>query len=477
LVFKGSIDNIRGDGTQLHDDSFNKSEFCTSLFLPSLSFQSSRRRTRHIFRNSEDLSNSVLESLVERLYPDRNGTIMLATWNLLPLLAGSAIFSMPFTVAIGGYFALVFMVLMSMMADITGVLLIDCLYEVSPNSRNRKRVRKDLADIARAVWGRVGAIIVHSIHIAYSILGNVINILLLAKSVYTLLHSCTKLSFVTLSCLFSIIVYPTLFIQKLTVLAYLSLMSVISIIFGTVALIAVFFKEKNEWAHNYSVIPFLDFERFPLVVGIIMYSCISHSVLPQVEGSMANPNESSTVIHVTYLFSTILKLFVGVFGALTFGLQTESLVTLNAGHINEITKIVLGVSSIGYAVLNYPLNMFIVCETIDKMITGTKFETTKRLYYLWVAASRFVLFAMTVVVALAFPYFGILLAIRGSLIGTCLIFVFPCYFHLKLKWKQLGWFQKFVEIWLLVLGIGMGAISFYVSIASLVIAVETGIEK
>ena len=404
FVFIGSINKTRGDGTQFHDDSLNKSEFCASLFLPSLSFQSSKRRTRHIFGNSEDLSNSVLESLVERLYPDRNGTVMLATWNLLPLLAGSAIFSMPFTVAVGGYFALVFMVVMSVMAAVTGILLIDCLYEVSPNSRNRKRVRKDLADIARAVWGRVGAIIVHSILVVYQILGDVINILLLAKSVYSLLHESTKLSFVALSCIFSILAYPTLFIQKITVLAYLSLLSVISIMFGIVALIVVFIKERGVWAHNYGDIDFLDIERFPLAVGIIMYSCISHSVLPQVEGSMANPKESSQVIHISYVFSTVVKLFVGIFGALTFGLQTESLITLNASSMNEATKAVLDVSSIGYAVLNYPLNMFIVCETCDKIIVGTRVETTKRLYYLWVAASRFVLFAITVIGAVSYTH-------------------------------------------------------------------------
>ncbi|XP_066919578.1 vesicular inhibitory amino acid transporter-like isoform X2 [Clytia hemisphaerica] len=472
----GSINNLRGDGTEFHEESLNKSDFCASLFLPSLSFQSSLPRGRHIFDDTRGSSNSVMESFVEKLYPDRRGTIMLATWNLLPLLAGSAVFTMPFAVVIGGYFSLVFMLVMSLMADVTGVLLIDCLYEISPNSGTRKRVRKDFADIGRSVWGRTGAFIVHSFLVVYLFLGDVLNMLLLSKSVYSLLHTCTKLSFVALSCLFSILAYPTLFIKRLTILAYISLLSIITILFSIVALIFVFIHERDSWSHNYKDIPFLNIERFPLAAGIIMFSCISHCVLPQVEGNLMDASNSSKVIHISYITSVLINILIGIFGALTFGLKTESLVTLNASRINEIIRTIIGVSSIGYSVLNYPLNMFIICETVDKIIHDTKVEQNKKYYYAWVALTRLVLFASTVGLALLIPYFGILLSLRGCLIGTCLVFVFPCYFHLKLKWQLLSWFQKTVEISLLVIGVVLGLCALYGTITSLVYAFETGVE-
>ena len=471
---EGSIAKMRGDGTVFHDESMNKSgEFCASLFLPSLSFQSSLPRARHIFGESRGSSDSVMESFVEKLYPNRQSTVAIGTWNLLPILAGSAIFSMPFAVVTGGYFSLIFMVVMSLMSDVTGVLLLDCLYEISPNSGRRKRVRKDLVDIARELWGRAGAFLMHFIVVVYLFLGDVLNMLLLAKSVYSLLHTCTKLSFVALACLFSILAYPTLFIKRLTILAYISLLSIISIMLGVVMLIFIFIKEHNVWAHNYGDIPFLNVEKFPLAVGMIMLTCISHNALPRIEGNLIESSDAPKVIHASYTIATTLNILIGIFGALSFGLKTESLVTLNASRVNEIVKTVIGVSSICYAVLNYPLNMYIVCETIDKITVSTRIKENKKLYYSWIAVTRLILFASTVALALAVPYFGIILGLRGSLIGTCLVFVFPCVFHLKLKWRQLPWHHKLMDIGLLIFGLVLGGISFVVTILTLCTAIQT----
>lgn len=89
--------------------------------------------------------------------------------------------------------------------------------------------------------------------------------------------------------------------------------------------------------------------------------------------------------------------------------------------------------------------------------------------------TRFVLFASTVGLALAVPYFGIILGLRGSLIGTCLIFVFPCFFHLKLKWRQLPWYHIVLEICLLILGLVLGGISFIVTGMRLCTAIQTNL--
>ena len=85
-------------------------------------------------------------------------------------------------------------------------------------------------------------------------------------------------------------------------------------------------------------------------------------------------------------------MFIGIFGALSFGLKTESLVTLNASVVNEIAKTIIGVASICYAVLNYPLNMFIVCKIIEKITISTRIEENRKLYYCWIIMTRFVLF-------------------------------------------------------------------------------------
>ena len=468
---------------QWSSKSISANELHASIFLPSLTLTSNSKTRSCLEDSRQRLSHggsitqsggSVLISLVEKLSTDRGATLILAIWNLLPLLQGSAVFSMPYTVVKGGYMTLLFIAIMSLMADVTGLILTDCLYEVSPRSGIRKRVRKDYVDIARTVWGNHGARLLNVILVFYLFTGDVVNILLLGKSIYDVLSPVTSLSFASLTAIFSVLAYPTLFITRLTILAYLSMLSVFSIMIGIVAVIVVFILQSSVWMENIKTIPMFDMEGFPLAMSIVMFSCLTHSVLPQVEGNMADASKCPRAVHNSYFSSAILKIIVAFLGAITFGSTTQSIITLNVGSANTIARIICAVALIGFAIFNYPLNMFVVCETMDNLVEDTKIGKENKYYYPWLFITRLILVVVSVVVALVLPYFGILLAVRGSLIGTCLIFVFPCYFHLKLKWKKLSNFQRFVDILLIIIGTLVGSTGLYASVKALVIAVQTG---
>ena len=77
-----------------------------------------------------------------------------AIWNLLPLLQGSSVFSMPYAVILGGYVTIGFIALMSIMGDLTSLILIDCLYDESKDPKSRKRIYKDYTALAKAVFGQ-----------------------------------------------------------------------------------------------------------------------------------------------------------------------------------------------------------------------------------------------------------------------------------------------------------------------------------
>ena len=79
-----------------------------------------------------------------------------AIWNVLPLLQGSSVFSMPYAVILGGYVTIGFIVLMSIMGDLTSLILIDCLYDddSGKSSMTRKRIHKDYTALAKAVFGQ-----------------------------------------------------------------------------------------------------------------------------------------------------------------------------------------------------------------------------------------------------------------------------------------------------------------------------------
>ena len=75
---------------------------------------------------------------------------------------------------------------------------------------------------------------------------------------------------------------------------------------------------------------------------------------------MKNPSDAPKAIHLSYFLSAILKVLIGVLGALTFGSNTNSIVTLNASKMNRIAEIVFAISNIGFGVFNFPLCMFVV---------------------------------------------------------------------------------------------------------------------
>ena len=392
-----------------------------------------------------------------------------AMWNILPL--GTSVFSLPYCVVVGGYIVLPLIFIISAMADATGILLVDCLYVVSPKTKQRRRVNSNYIDIARCVWGERGAHIFNVFLVFYLFSGCVVNIIILGKSIYDLLHPSTKLSFGLLTMIFSALVYPTLFVKKLTILAYLSMAAVFSVLVGIFTIIVAFFFEIENWKINKNEISEMNIDGLSLASGIIMLSCEVHSVLPHAEGSMKDSSKINRVLHQSYLATAIVKFLVAFLGSLAYGLLTQSIVTLNIATANRSAHIVCSLTLLVYAILNYPLNMFIISEFIDSLTESTKIKTSQLIFYLWVACTRLVLITLTVVVAVFVPYFAVVLGLRGSLIGTCLIFIFPCYFHLKLKWNLLSRRQRIWDIFLLVIGSLFGAAGLYASITRLIASV------
>ena len=399
-------------------------------------------------------------------------SVPLAMLNILPL--GTSIFSMPFCVMDGGYFVLVAIILISIMADASQTLLADCLYAISPKSKLRKRVHASYIDIARAVWGEKGGKMLSLTLVTYQFTGVVVNILILGKNVYNLLHPFTSLSFGSVTAIFSVLVYPSLFIRKLTVLAYFSMTALTSLVVAVISIFVLFFIQSGNWKNHVNNIDVLHLDGFLFSLGIIMLSCATHSILPQVEGSMRDNTKINQAIHQSFLLTAILKFIMALFGSITFGLNTQTMITLNAASVNQSVNIISSLGLIGYAIFNYPLSMFLVSESIDSLIDDTKIEKNKMLLYGWVAATRLITVSLSVVVAIVMPYFGVLLSIRGSVLGTCLMFIFPCYFHLKLKWKVLAKWRRCLEILLLICGTLIGVAGFYSALVHIISTVKSG---
>lgn len=450
-----------------------------SLFIPSFQFslyssvvsisRSLNQRSVAISMNGESSkSKSTTMTLFERLSEDGQATTILALWNMINMiLASSSVLAMPYTIALGGFAALFLILVIGFFDDITSVLLVECLYEISPKSRLRKRVRASYAEIAADVWGPMGGRLVDFITVSLSYCCCVLMVMVMGSSIMELLRSLVVLSLQEWCLLCALAMLPTVFIKRLSILAWLSMLAVLAVFIIIFIVLGFSLGDSNTWALEN--IPSFNLNTFSVSLGIIMFSYCGHTVFPGIEGSMQEPKKYKKVSHGAFTSVTVMKFLVALFCCLTFGSNTQSIVILNlSSSYGSILSKIATFLVIVNIYFSYPLNMFVVSGTLD-IVLLPKFPICykdKRYNYLWVFVTRTILVFSTLGIAIAVPHFGLLMSIFGSLFGVCITLIFPCLFHLQLKWNKLRWYSKLFEMFIVLFGMAAGTLGLiYSSIA------------
>ena len=428
--------------------------------LQPLLQSTSSRQTIHRSISSQ---TSVIASLTENLSKDRRSTLFMAVCNMLPGLQGSIIFGIPFAIMKGGFFFIPTFVLLCIMADYSGLLLVDCLYAVSPRSKMEKRVHSDLIDITKACWGIIGSKCVNALNICYVIANNVVNAVLVGKCLHDIFGYDIPLNQKEYILPSTCILTSFLFIRKLSLLTHISLLGVVSIIVATLASFVVMIHGYKTWSLNAHQISMFNAEGYPLAIGIVMYSIVLNSVLPQLEGSLKEPKKIKAALHISYSISTLLKVVFGVFGVLSYGLSTQPLVSLSISKQSMSAKFIIAISLCGYAIANYSLMFYVIFEQTDGFL-----KHRYKLNIFTIGVVRIIGALLCVAVGVVVPYFALVSGVVGAIVGTCLVFVFPVAFHIQLKRKESTNLTKFSEILLLAVGFVLGCLATYSSVSALV---------
>ena len=451
-----------------------------SLFIPSFQFSlyssvvsisrslNQRSVAVPIHDRESSKSKSGTVSLLERLSEDGQAPTILALWNMINMtISGSNVIAMPYAIALGGFAALFLTLLIGFFDAVTSILLVDCLYEISPKSRLRKRVRASYAEIGADVWGPIGGRLVDFTTVGLSYCSCVLMVMVLGSSMKDIMNNLVVLTLQEWCLLCTLALLLTVFIKKLSILAWLSMLAVLAVF--TIVFILVGFSLGDSKTWKLGNIPSFDLDTFPISLGIILYSYCGHTVFPGIEGSMQEPKKYNKVSHWAFSSVTVMKFMVGLFCCLTFGSATQSIVILNlsAAHASILSKVATVLVMIN-VYFSYPLNMFVVSGTFDILLLPRFPSCHKEKCYnfLWVLVTRVVLVFSTLAIALAVPHFGLLMGIFGSVFGVCITLIFPCLFHLQLKWNKLRWYRKVFEMFLVLFGIVSGILGLiYSSIA------------
>uniref|UniRef100_F6ZFE0 Vesicular inhibitory amino acid transporter n=1 Tax=Ciona intestinalis TaxID=7719 RepID=F6ZFE0_CIOIN len=85
----------------------------------------------------------------------------------------------------------------------------------------------------------------------------------------------------------------------------------------------------------------------------------------------------------------------------------------------------------------------------------------------WALVLRAGLVLGTLLMGVFIPHFALLMGLTGSLTGTSLAFLFPCAFHLQIKWREMKWREIGLDVFIFISGTVCGITGIYFSIQGL----------
>lgn len=195
---------------------------------------------------------------------------------------------------------------------------------------------------------------------------------------------------------------------------------------------------------------------------------------------MTDRSKFEWMLDWSHIWAAVFKALFGYICFLTFQNDTQQVITnnLHSSGFRGFVNFFLVVK----ALLSYPLPYYAACELLERAFFRGKPKTPFPTLYeldgelkVWGYAFRVGVIVGTIMMACFIPHFQILMGFIGNFTGTMLSFIWPCYFHLKIKGNQLTEEQKRWDYFIIGLGCTFGVVGIYDSGNALVNAFEIGL--
>lgn len=418
---------------------------------------------------------------------EKDMTPWQAGWNVTNAIQGMSLVSLPYSILHGGYWGIVSLILCSYICCHTGKILVECLYEIDKKTGKSVRVRNSYVEIAQRCFGvDYGGMIINAAQIIELIMTCILYVVLCGDLMIGTfpdglidMRSWMMLSGVTL--------LPCAFMNDLKSVSITSLWCTVIHFIINATIFGFCFTRFDHWyLDKIRLLP--SFTTFPMCLGIVVFSYTSQIFLPSLEGNMSNPIYFNRMLDWSHIAAAICKSLFAYVCFVTFGDATEEVITNNlpSGGFRGLVNLTLVVK----ALLSYPLPYYAAGHLLENTFFKTKpthshpagvgaqpfnsMRTINGKYKLWAIALRILLVLVTLSAAISIPHFALLLGFIGSFTGTMLSFVWPCYFHMYLKWKYLEWRAIFSEIVIICLGVFFGITGMYSSLIGLITVNSSG---
>lgn len=352
----------------------------------------------------------------------------------------------------------------------TGKILVECLYETDSSGR-QVRVRTSYVAIAEVCFGvKYGGKIVHLAQMIELLMTCILYVVLCGDLMIGSFPwgALDQRSWMMLCGTFLL---PCAFLRTLRSVSFLSFWNTVVHIVINIMILSYCLTCVTTWAWN-KVQLRIDIYTFPISMGIVVFSYTSHIFLPTLEGSLQDPSRFNCMINWSHVAAAIFKALFAYIAFLTWANDTEEVITNN---LSSGFKGVINMILVIKAMLSYPLPFYAAIDLLEgSFFRGpptTRFPSCFALdgmLKIWALALRLIVVVFTILMAISIPHFAILMGFIGSFTGTMLSFVWPAYFHLRLKWDTLQWYVVSLDVFIICLGSFCGIIGMYYSGRALV---------
>ncbi|KAL4569201.1 hypothetical protein LXL04_024835 [Taraxacum kok-saghyz] len=384
----------------------------------------------------------------------RQANFLKTCINGINALSGIGILSIPYALSSGGWLSLVILLMISLAAYFTGLLIRRCM-----DSNPLATSYPDIAGIAFGRKGRIIALVFTCLELYLVATGLLIlegdNLHKLSPHFgfkFGSLEMDGRHSFVIVA---GIIILPSMWLSDLSVLSYLSLGGVLS---SLIVLICVFCVGASGVGFH-SKGKLVNFDGLPTAVSLYTFCYGAHAMFPSIYLSMKKKSQFQLVLLLSFTICTTTYMTMAILGYLIYGDDVESLVTLNLPTEKTSAKVAIYTILAG-PVAKYAITIMPIASAIENYLP-VKHRDNKVIS----ATIKMCVLASTVVLAITLPSFESVASLSGAALVVSVSFLLPCACYLKIfqVYRSFG-FDLFLIMGLVVLAILLGVAGTYSSV-------------